>query len=310
MTDESKAIEVITDAALDLLDADQLAAAVQLNPYYANKLGGVPWDDAQPWSDLFAYRVATIQHGAGIEVDGVYGPKTFAVLRTTGGMLELKTIDALRIGGELVEVPFPVVDWTEARQGGMSFYDHPSTWRSRSKDRAVDMFVLHWDVCPSSQSCYQALVRRGLSVHLMLDADGMVYQSLDLRDAVAYHASSSDVEGPENLRSGGIELNNPVLLDRKNDAGRAVVTNQPKPNSRDSWDHFDFTPIQKERVAQLCVAICDAMGIAKTFPLGTNLVAGRKEAVGVVGHYHLKSSKIDPGLTLWAGLEGAGFKSE
>jgi N-acetyl-anhydromuramyl-L-alanine amidase AmpD len=169
------------------------------------------------------------------------------------------------------------------------------------------MFVLHWDVCRSSQACYQTLVERGLSIHLMVDGDAMVYQALDLRGAVGYHASSSDVEGPENLRSVGVEINNLVLPKYDPDSDRPMAKDQPKPNSGDRWNHLDYTDAQKERVVELCVAICDAMGIEKRIPRGANLV-GRKEAVGVVGHYHLATRKIDPGLTLWPALEAAGFK--
>lgn len=305
----------LTKAVLALLDAEQLSRAQRLNPYFANKLGGVPWDDAPPWSELFAYRIATIQNGAGLLIDGIYGPKTYAqVMRASP--LELHTIDSLLVGGERFKVPFKVVDWSEPHNGGMGFYDRPGSWAPRGKN-AIDMFVLHWDVCHSSQSCYQALIDRGLSIHLMIDGDedATVYQALDLRDAVAWHASSSDVEGPENLRSVGVEINNPVLFDAKPEfmesehEGRPIARNQLKPNGRggDQWDHLDFTDAQKERVVQLCDAVCDALDIPKRIPREPDVVT-RAKAAGVVGHYHLKSSKVDPGMTLWPVLEAAGYE--
>ncbi|MFI5358251.1 MAG: N-acetylmuramoyl-L-alanine amidase, partial [Opitutales bacterium] len=67
--------------------------------------------------------------------------------------------------------------------------------------RLVDQFVLHYDDCGSSKWCFIALQRRQLSVHFLLDVDGTVYQTLDLRER-AYHATTA------NNRSIGIEIAN------------------------------------------------------------------------------------------------------
>lgn len=311
-TKDELTIDTLTDVVLSLLDSEQLERAQRLNPCFAAKLGGVPWEDVPPWTELFAYRIATLQNGAGLSIDGIYGPKTYSVIMR-GAPLELHTIDSLLVGGERFKVPFPVVDWTEPKQGGMGFYDRPGAWQPRRAGTEIDMFVLHWDVCPSAQGCYQTLLDRGLSIHLMIDGDpdATVYQALDLRDAIAWHASSSDVEGPENVRSVGVEISNPVLFDGKfpTVGGRPVARDQLKPNGRggDEWDHLDFTDAQKERVVQLCDAVCDALDIVKRIPREPDVV-DRKKAVGVVGHYHLKTSKIDPGMTLWPGLEAAGYE--
>ena len=65
---------------------------------------------------------------------------------------------------------------------------------------AVDLFVLHYDVCGTSQQCFKVLHdRRALSVHFLLDADGTIYQTLDLRER-AWHA------GHANTRSVGVEI--------------------------------------------------------------------------------------------------------
>src|SRR5215207_810014 len=63
----------------------------------------------------------------------------------------------------------------------------------------VDQFVLHYDVCGTSKTCFKVLKDRGLSVHFMLDLDGTVYQSLDLRER-AWHATIA------NGRSIGVEI--------------------------------------------------------------------------------------------------------
>lgn len=66
----------------------------------------------------------------------------------------------------------------------------------------VDQFVLHYDVCGTSRQCFKVLQdARGLSVHFMLDIDGTIYQTLDLKER-AWHATKS------NHRSIGIEIAN------------------------------------------------------------------------------------------------------
>ena len=66
----------------------------------------------------------------------------------------------------------------------------------------VDQFVLHYDVCGVSARCFDVLHdMRGLSVHFMLDIDGTIYQTMDLKER-AFHATKS------NDRSVGIEIAN------------------------------------------------------------------------------------------------------
>jgi N-acetylmuramoyl-L-alanine amidase len=68
--------------------------------------------------------------------------------------------------------------------------------------RHVDQLVLHYDVCGVSRQCFRVLHDvRGLSVHFMLDIDGTIYQTMDLKDR-AWHATIS------NDRSVGVEIAN------------------------------------------------------------------------------------------------------
>ena len=66
----------------------------------------------------------------------------------------------------------------------------------------VDQFVLHYDVCGVSRQCFRILHDvRGLSVQFMLDIDGTIYQTMDLKER-AWHATSS------NDRAIGVEIAN------------------------------------------------------------------------------------------------------
>src|SRR4029077_10048580 len=75
-------------------------------------------------------------------------------------------------------------------------------WDLPTLQRVVDQFVIHFDVCGVSRQCFNILQdHRDLSVHFMLDLDGTIYQTLDLKER-AWHATTS------NTRSVGIEVAN------------------------------------------------------------------------------------------------------
>src|ERR1041385_3139945 len=75
-------------------------------------------------------------------------------------------------------------------------------WDLPLLQKVVDQFVIHFDVCGVSRECFNVLHdHRDLSVHFMLDIDGTLYQTLDLKER-AWHATTS------NNRSIGIEIAN------------------------------------------------------------------------------------------------------
>src|ERR1700722_9408747 len=75
-------------------------------------------------------------------------------------------------------------------------------WDLPTLQSNVDQFVLHFDVAGVSRNCFRTLHdARDLSVHFMLDLDGTIYQTLDLKER-AWHATSS------NNRSVGVEIAN------------------------------------------------------------------------------------------------------
>lgn len=73
-------------------------------------------------------------------------------------------------------------------------------WTLENLQDVVDQFVIHYDVCGTSRQCFKILHDvRGLSVQFMLDVDGTIYQTLDLKER-AWHAGSA------NDRSIGVEI--------------------------------------------------------------------------------------------------------
>lgn len=100
----------------------------------------------------------------------------------------------VRFAGKLNEQgagPLTLDEFERVRGGG---------WDLPTLQRVVDQFVIHYDVCGTSRQCFRVLHDlRGLSVHFMLDIDGTIYQTLDLKER-AWHATTS------NDRSIGIEI--------------------------------------------------------------------------------------------------------
>jgi N-acetyl-anhydromuramyl-L-alanine amidase AmpD len=198
--------------------------------------------------------------------------------------------------------------------------------------RVIDQFVLHFDACGTSRQCFKTLQdARGLSVHFLLDLDGTIYQTLDLKER-AWHATSS------NTRSVGIEIANigayppgeTNLLDQWYTAangGRTLITIPPAQGDggiRTSGFtgrparpglvrgavqghelvQFDFTPQQYRALIRLTATLCRVLPrIHCDYPKDAagNLIPGKlpdsdlKSYQGVLGHYHIQTDKVDPG---------------
>jgi len=205
-------------------------------------------------------------------------------------------------------------------------------WDLALLQRVVDQFVIHFDVCGTSRECFKVLQDyRDLSVHFMLDLDGTIYQTLDLKER-AWHATTS------NSRSVGIEIANmgayaPGEANQlakwyaKDGTGRTRITIPPglgdggirtrhfvgRPVRADPVSgmiqgqelvQYDFTPEQYKALSRLTAALC------KTFPkIKCNYprdIAGKLVTQklpdgdlhtyeGVLGHYHIQTNKVDPG---------------
>jgi N-acetyl-anhydromuramyl-L-alanine amidase AmpD len=198
--------------------------------------------------------------------------------------------------------------------------------------QVVDQFVIHYDVCPVSQTCFKVLHdHRGLSVHFMLDVDGTIYQTLDLKER-AQHATIS------NARSIGVEIANMGAYPAKDssalekwyethDGGRirlrppraydelgvrtpSFVGRPARPElivgtiQGRELAQYDFTPEQYDSLIKLTATLCrvfpkltcdypkDADG--KLIPKKLDDDAWRAYH-GVLGHYHVQLNKTDPG---------------
>jgi N-acetylmuramoyl-L-alanine amidase len=205
-------------------------------------------------------------------------------------------------------------------------------WDLPTLQRVVDQFVLHYDVCGTSRQCFKVLHDlRGLSVHFMLDLDGTIYQTLDLKER-AWHATTS------NGRSVGIEIANMGAYGNEEKSpfrewyardsdGRTRITiparfgdggirtldfvgrpDRPEPvvgviQGR-TLTQYDFTPEQYEALIKLTATLCKVFPKIKCdYPrdasgelIPQKLPDDQLNAYqGVIGHFHIQTNKVDPG---------------
>ncbi len=261
--------------------------------------------------------------------------------------------DIVVASGQQIAVGVPVVLWSDAHgynayrsaDSGKGHYNDRSKGLSREdiarlalvgwspellRDR-IDQVVIHYDATGLSRECFRVLQTRGLSAHFLLDLDGTIYQTLDLRER-AWHA------GEANSRSIGIEIANVgayaadetdeldawYRTDRRGrttlripkrygDGGLRMKRFVAKP-ARDGLVagviqgrelvQYDFTPEQYDALTGLLAGLHGAFpGIALDMPRDA---AGRPITVvlsedelaafrGVLGHYHVSAEKVDPG---------------
>lgn len=252
--------------------------------------------------------------------------------------LALSAGTSIIVAGQPVDVGRPVVLWNEpegfdgyaetcverqymsqsvccthpfrryAERKGMKRRDLPAL------KQQVTQLVLHLDGCVNSRSCFYSMHDTprpdggcGLSAHFMVDADGTIYQTLDLLES-AWHAEQS------NSYSVGVEICN------RGDAGRNELDRLPAEyRSRPVKDvtinghvihAFDFRPEQYESVIALARTIVRLLPQVRPVvperdghPLLETL-ADPLSFHGIVGHLHvdLQRHKWDPGAFDWERL--------
>ena len=205
-------------------------------------------------------------------------------------------------------------------------------WSPAQLRDTVDQFVLHYDVCGTSRTCFRVLHDlRGLSVHFMLDLDGTIYQTLDVKER-AWHATIA------NDRSVGIEIANigayppddrapldewyatdatgttrVTIPDRFGDGGLRTPDFVGYPSRSDAvlgtvngreLVMYDLTDEQYDSLIKLTAALHRALPkIRLDYPrddegqlLDRAMTRAEFDAyTGLIGHNHVQANKIDPG---------------
>ncbi len=190
----------------------------------------------------------------------------------------------------------------------------------------VRQFVLHYDVAGSARRCFHILHNvRGLSVHFMLDLDGTIYQTLDLKERARHAGSSNDVSvGIEIAHPGyltpssekqyssdslGVVYHPPPTLGSDGVRAPGFVARPRRPGLIEGTIHgqplqqYDFTAEQYQALAHLTLCLERTLGIPAEAPRNAAgavepglLAETRLQAyAGLLGHWHVSRSKVDPG---------------
>jgi len=205
-------------------------------------------------------------------------------------------------------------------------------WDLPLLQRVVDQFVYHFDASGTSRQCFKVLQDvRDLSVHFMLDLDGTIYQTLDVKER-AWHATTSNgrsvgieianigacapektdsllewyktnalgevyIKIPERFEQSGIRTTNFMAKPARHNPIQGTIQNQ-------ELVQFDFTPEQYRALIRLTAALCkvlpkikcdfpkDDAGNLRRAKLPDDELAQYK---GLLGHYHIQENKVDPG---------------
>jgi hypothetical protein len=195
-----------------------------------------------------------------------------------------------------IDVDFAVRGWA----------DHGMQWSGRH--RTLTAFIVnHWTGAENPPaSVYANMKQKGLSVHFIVDAAGVVYQMADT-ELRAAHA------GDVNATSIGIEYVNRgnAITNPNRGTPRKIVTAtlQGKPAR-----YCEMSEAQMRVGVKLNRLLCNLYGMELRVPLeadGTLILRelSSKELArftGSIGHLHVEPFKLDPGEGLLRALRDAG----
>jgi len=276
------------------------------NEASAQKLGWDPtWFNCTKFNDDLIQAIEKYQKSKGLAADGLCGPGTYRRIYTD----RQESIESFRpssksnkdsfivYNSEYFDIQWPKVKlWFEGSGLKMK-----KGFKKMSHKRDPKFFVCHWDVCLSSQSCYNVLNNRGLSVHFLIDNDGTIYQTMDMND-VAYHAGAKNW----NDLSLGVEISNAYYPKHqdwyvKQGLGERPIISDAIVHGERLKPFTGFYQEQLEALKALMRAVNKATGIPLKAPLDrskcTNTTVSKKCAEGrfegFVSHYHLTNRKID-----------------
>ena len=256
----------------------------------------------------------------------------FAFAKATAVAVEAPPVQgtSIIVAGQPFEVGSPVVLWREPQ--GFDAYQtrcidqHGGCCDGESKrygvrkgvehgtldelQGEVSQLVLHFDGCVNSRSCFKSMHNRprpsgsgcGLSAHFMIDADGTIYQTLDLVER-AYHAeeANSDSIGVEICNRGRVDRSEwPKLpADYRTRPTHEVVING------DRHEAYEFRPEQYRAIVALTRTLLRVFPKIKPVIPEVNgqpimdTLSDPLSFSGIMGHLHIEKKKWDPGALDW-----------
>ena len=283
------------------------------NESSSNTLGWIPeWFGCKYFDDDLVNSIKKWQKDHGLKADGLCGPGTYRRVWTERqsniSEFEPKKMAGSYSGGSKHIVhngKFIPIEWDDVilwdEPDGLKiepgrYYDYGGL-----EERRPTMFVNHWDVCLSAESCERVLNKRGISVHFCLDNDGTIYQLLDTQHG-AWHCSKS----AGNKKSIGIEISNAYYL--KYQDWYVSHGFGERPIQENGWVHGKkqdpflwFYPRQIEALKALWKAVNIGLGIPLDYPKNSDQTfcetvhkdCERGTFNGFCNHYNFTKGKID-----------------
>jgi hypothetical protein len=287
------------------------------NQSSAAKLGWVPdWFGVEYNDEELVEAVKGWQRKNSLTADGLVGPMTYRRIWTERQATISEYIPAhspysrvddrcdaqkyIVHNGNFLPINWrKVVLWDE--DDGLKIEPGKYYDNSGKEARKPKVFVNHWDVCLSAESCAKVLNRRGVSVHFCIDNDGTIYQILDTQHG-AWHAGNTQ----GNRHGIGVEISN-AYYTKYQDWYKSRGFGE-RPLQEEGWVHgrkldpfLDFYPVQIAALQALWEAVHKGFDIPLKAPLNDlgNLNTGVDSRVkngsfkGFVNHYNYTSGKID-----------------
>ena len=234
------------------------------------------------------------------------------------------------VSGQAFEVGSPVVLWREPQgfdayqtrcidqRGGCCDGESKRYGVRKGIDRGtldelkneVSQLIFHFDGCVNSRSCFKSMHNRprpsgegcGLSAHFMIDADGTIYQTLDLLER-AYHAeeANSDSIGVEICNRGRVDRSEWPKLpsDYRTRPTRDITVNG------DRHEAYEFRPEQYRAIVALTRTLLRVFPKIKPIIPEVNgkpimdTLPDPLAFAGILGHLHIEKKKWDPGALDW-----------
>ena len=284
------------------------------NKSSADSLGWDPsWFGCSEFDYVLVKAVQKWQRSNGLKADGLVGPATYRRVwtdreanisdykPTTRGytMVDKHIVH----NGKFIPIDWPkVILWDDA--DGFIANKGCYTDFSGKEDREPTMFVNHWDVCLSAESCAKVLNKRGISVHFLIDNDGTIYQMLDTQHK-AWHAGIAKYPGG-NEKGIGVEISNAYYTKyqswyEKNGFGSRPIIEDAEVHGRHLEHFLGFYPEQLKALQALWKAVHIGIGIPLEYPelkdgslnTGVDKDCERGKFHGFCNHYNITKNKID-----------------
>ena len=284
------------------------------NKSSSDSLGWTPeWFNCTEFDNALVKAVQKWQRANGLTADGLVGPMTYRRVWTErqSNISDFSPKKRLSDRGENYivhnghHIPIEwdnVILWDE--DDGFKANRGCYTDFSGKEDRKPTMFVNHWDVCLSSESCAKVLNKRGISVHFLIDNDGTIYQMLDTQHK-AWHAGIPRYEGG-NSKGIGVEIANAYYTKYqswyvKRGFGERPVQEHGYVHGKTLKPFLDFYPVQLEALKALWKACHIGIGIPLEYPknssghieTGVHKECERGKFEGICNHYNFIRTKID-----------------